>query len=121
MLIVGSNDKMITSTKNMLNSRFDMKDLGLADVILVIKLKKTSYGLILSQSHYIDNILRKFDKDISGILGKLNLNIKLCGQLNELEKLRNEAYESAGIYKDRTKRWYDQKILIKEFKEGESI
>ncbi|KAL6344924.1 hypothetical protein AAG906_006685 [Vitis piasezkii] len=31
MLIVGSDDKMITSTKNMLNSRFDMKDMGLAD------------------------------------------------------------------------------------------
>ena len=44
MLIVGSNDKMITSTKNMLNSRFDMKDLGFADVILVIKLKKHHMG-----------------------------------------------------------------------------
>ena len=37
MLIVGSNDKMITSTKNMLNSRFGIKDLGLTDVILRIK------------------------------------------------------------------------------------
>ena len=53
---------MITSTKNMLNSRFDMKDLGLADVILGIKIKRTLDGLILSQSHHVDNILRKFDK-----------------------------------------------------------
>ena len=45
MLIVNSDDKMITSTKNMLNS---MKDLGLADVILGIKIIRTSYGLILS-------------------------------------------------------------------------
>ena len=48
MLIVGSDDKMITSTKNMLNSRFDMKDLGLADVILGKKIKRTSNGLIVS-------------------------------------------------------------------------
>ena len=68
MLIVGSDDKMITSTKNMLNSRFYMKDMGLADVILGIKIKKTSYRLILSQSHYVDNILGKFDKDNSGIV-----------------------------------------------------
>ena len=34
MAIFDSDDKMITSTKNMLNSRFDMKDMGLADVIL---------------------------------------------------------------------------------------
>ena len=43
MLIIGNDDKMITSTKNLLNSRFDMKDLGLVDVILGIKIKRTSY------------------------------------------------------------------------------
>ena len=50
MLIVGSDDKMIASTKNMLNSRFDIKDLGLVDVILGIKIKRTLDGLILSRS-----------------------------------------------------------------------
>ena len=48
MLIISSNYKTITSTKNMLNSRFDMKDLGLTDVILGIKIERTSNGLILS-------------------------------------------------------------------------
>ena len=41
MLIVGCGDKMITSTKNMLNSRFDMKDMGLVDVILGVKFIRT--------------------------------------------------------------------------------
>ena len=67
MLILGSDDKMITSTKNMLNSKFDMKDMGLGDVILGIKIKRTSNRLILSQSHHVDNILENFDKDDSGI------------------------------------------------------
>ena len=67
MLIVGNDDKMITSTKNMLNSRFDMKDMGFSNIILGIKIKRTSDGLVLSKSHYIDNILGKFDKDNSGI------------------------------------------------------
>lgn len=40
MLIVGSNNKVIKSTKDMLNSRFDIKYLGLFDVILGIKLIK---------------------------------------------------------------------------------
>ena len=71
MLIASSDDKMITSTKNMLNSRFDMKDMGLADVILGIKLIRTSDGLSLSQSHYVDNILGKFDKDNFGIVRTL--------------------------------------------------
>ena len=42
-------------------------------------------------------------------------------QLNELEELRNDAYDNARIYKDNTKRWHDRKILRKEFKGGESV
>ena len=30
--------------------------------------------------------------------------------MNELEKLINEAYDNAGIYKEKSKRWHDQKI-----------
>ena len=40
-------------------------------------------------------------------------------QLNELEELRNEAYDNARIYKDKTKRWHDQRNLRKKFKVGE--
>ena len=58
---------MVTFTKNMLNSRFEIKDMGSANVILGVKLIRTLDGLILSQSHYIDDILGKFDKDNSGI------------------------------------------------------
>ena len=57
LLIKGSNDDIIQATKRMLNNKFDMKDLGVADVILGIKISKSSDGLILSQSHYIKKIL----------------------------------------------------------------
>ena len=67
MLIIGNDDKMIISIKNLLNSRFDMKDMGPTDVVLGIKNIKASNGLMLSQTHYIDNILGNFDKDNSGI------------------------------------------------------
>src|SRR3954464_12040478 len=62
MLIIGRNDKMIKSTKDMLNSKFDMKDMGLADVIQEIKITRTSGGISLNQSHYVDKILEKFSK-----------------------------------------------------------
>jgi transposase InsO family protein len=48
MLIMGSNNDIIKATKRMLNSKFDMKDLGVADVILGIKITRTSDGLVLS-------------------------------------------------------------------------
>ena len=67
ILIVGSDDKMIKSTKNMLNSRFDMKDMGLADVILGIKITRISNRLILNQSHYVNKILEKFNNDDFGV------------------------------------------------------
>ena len=67
MLIVDSDNEIIISTKNMLNSRFDMKNMGPAYVILGIKIIRTSVGLMLSESHYVDNILGKFDKDNFGI------------------------------------------------------
>ncbi|XP_057505550.1 cytochrome P450 76C3-like [Actinidia eriantha] len=67
MLIIGSSDDMIKATKNMLTSKFDMKDLGVADVILGIKITRTFGGLILSQSHYIEKILDKFDKNNDGV------------------------------------------------------
>ena len=42
-------------------------------------------------------------------------------QMNELEELMDEAYDNARIYKDKTKKWHGQKILRKEFKEGEQV
>ena len=42
-------------------------------------------------------------------------------QMNELEKLRNEAYDNVGIYKDKTKKWHDQIIMRKEFKVRELV
>ena len=51
---------------------------------------------------------------------KLNFDFKAAKeerllQLNELEELRNEAYDNAKIYKDKTKKWHDQRILRREF------
>ena len=53
---------MVMSNKKMLNNQFDMKDIGLADDILGIKITKTSEGYSLSQTHYIEKILDKFGK-----------------------------------------------------------
>ena len=41
--------------------------------------------------------------------------------MNELEELRNKAYDNARIYKEKTKRWHDKKILRREFKVGEQV
>ncbi|CAL9233327.1 unnamed protein product [Arabidopsis halleri] len=60
MLILGTSLEIVCDTKVFLSSKFDMKDLGEADVILGIKVVKTDSGFSLNQSHYIEKILKKF-------------------------------------------------------------
>ena len=57
---------------------------------------------------------------------KLNFDFKAAKeerllQLNELEELSNEAYDSARIYKDKTKKWHDQRILRREIETGDKV
>lgn len=54
----------------MLNSKFDIKDMRLTNVILGVKIFRTPDGHVLNQSHYVENILEKFNKDDTDIAKK---------------------------------------------------
>ena len=52
------------------------------------------------------------------VVKKLNYDFQVTKekrllQMNELEELRNKAYDNAMIYKDKIKKWHDQKIQRK--------
>ena len=61
MLIFGTDQNQVDLTKEFLSSRFSMKDMGEADVILGIRIKHESKRISISQSHYIVKVLRKFN------------------------------------------------------------
>ncbi|GJZ22732.1 zinc finger, CCHC-type containing protein [Tanacetum coccineum] len=61
MLIFGTDQVQIDLTKEFLSSRFFMKDMGEADVILGIRIEHESNGIAISQSHYIEKVLKKFN------------------------------------------------------------
>jgi hypothetical protein len=67
ILLIGNNIELLGSMKEYLNKSFSMKDLGEAAFILGIKIyRDRSRRLIgLSQSTYLDNILKKFKMDQS--------------------------------------------------------
>ncbi|XP_058002308.1 uncharacterized protein LOC131179472 [Hevea brasiliensis] len=51
----------------------------------------------------------------------LNFDLKAIGekrllQLNELDEIKQDGYENAMIFKDKTKRWHDRHIATKEIK-----
>ncbi|CAN6570890.1 unnamed protein product [Malus baccata var. baccata] len=56
--------------------------------------------------------VRKFNMDAG-------LHCKL--QLNELEEIRNEAYENARLYKEKTKAFHDKMIRTKSFSVGQKV
>ncbi|GKB32562.1 zinc finger, CCHC-type containing protein [Tanacetum coccineum] len=63
-------DKVVLSNGFHLNQseKFSMKDMGEADVILGIKIKRENKGIVITQSHYIEKILKKFNrKDCSPV------------------------------------------------------
>ena len=57
---------------------------------------------------------------------KFNMDSTLAGekrllQLSELDEFRNEAYENARIYKEKTKAWHDKHITRKELTAGQQV
>jgi hypothetical protein len=42
-------------------------------------------------------------------------------QIAKLEEWRENAYHSAKLYKERTNRWHDKRIKIKQFKPGDKV
>ena len=44
---------IVNGTKNFPSTQFEMKDMGGADVILGVKIKRMQDGISLNQSHYI--------------------------------------------------------------------
>ncbi|CAM8884428.1 unnamed protein product [Rhodiola kirilowii] len=65
MLIFGTNMKCINQTKEFLSSKFSMKDMGEAEVILGIRIERVKGGLALTQSHYIEKVLKSTRSPVS--------------------------------------------------------
>ncbi|XP_062075753.1 uncharacterized protein LOC133779870 [Humulus lupulus] len=57
---------------------------------------------------------------------KLNIDFFMADknwlmELNELDEFRNEAYENARIYKDKSNAFHDKQILRKDFQPGDKV
>nr|GEV36325.1 zinc finger, CCHC-type [Tanacetum cinerariifolium] len=61
MLIFGTDQVQVDLIKEVLSLRFFIKDMEEADVIHGIRIKHESNGITISQSHYIEKVLKKFN------------------------------------------------------------
>ncbi|GJW28025.1 zinc finger, CCHC-type containing protein [Tanacetum coccineum] len=61
ILIFGTNQVQVDLVREFLSQRFSMKDIEEDDVIFGIRIKHESNGIVISQSHYIEKVLKKFN------------------------------------------------------------
>ena len=78
MLIFGTDQNQVDQTKRLLSTSFEMKDMGEAKVILGIKIKRHNNEISVSQTHYIEKILKKFRfEDCHPVGTPMDPNVKL--------------------------------------------
>ena len=103
ILLIGNDIEFLDSIKGYLNKCFSMKDLGKAAYILGIKIyRDRSRRLIgLSQSTYLDKVLKKFKmyqakKGFLPVLQGVKLSQTQCPTTSEdREKMKDVPYASA--------------------------
>jgi len=72
------------------------------------------------------HLLMELEYKVYWPLKTLNLDAKAVGekrklQIQELEEMRLNAYSSSKIYKERTKKYHDKKIVERNFHPGQSV
>ncbi|XP_074293564.1 uncharacterized protein LOC141620645 [Silene latifolia] len=83
-------------------------------------------GQVEISNRQIKAMLEKLEHKAWWALKEMNFDFDAVGevrflQMNELEELRLETYESSKIYKDQTKKWHDAKIMKKDISVGDLV
>ncbi|KAL0324640.1 UNVERIFIED_CONTAM: Retrovirus-related Pol polyprotein from transposon TNT 1-94 [Sesamum calycinum] len=84
MFIFGTSEQQVDLTKEFLSSRFSMKDMWEAAVTLGIRIIREDKRISISQSHYIEKVLKKFNCfDCTPVSTPMDLSVKLMPNIGE--------------------------------------
>ena len=93
MLLIGNNKDVIKEVKSQLSSKFDMKDLGAANFILGMEIRRDRANKIISlnQRKYVEMVLQRFNMQESKlvkvpILVGVNLSVEKFPKTHEEEE-----------------------------------
>ena len=91
MPIFSSSLDVVQKTKSFLASKFDMKDMGEASVILGVKIIKENDSIILSQEHYVEKLRKKFGHfDVNPMSTPYDVNTQL--KRNKVDTIAQSEY-----------------------------
>jgi hypothetical protein len=85
MLLIGNNKEITQDVKIQLSSKFDMKDLGASNFILVMEIKRDRKRrkLWLNQRKYVETILHRFNKqECKPFKVPIPVGVKLCARIS---------------------------------------
>ena len=91
MILAGKDKYKIESVKEKLKSRFRMKDMDEISTFLGIDIKKSENGLFLSQSYYMEQLLKRFNMNECNSV-KTPIETKLDIYEKDDNALLNERY-----------------------------
>jgi len=84
MLVFGTCDDIVFKTKKFLGSKFEMKEMGEASVMLGVRVIRKGDSILLSQEQYTKKILRKFGYyDFKSVSTPYDGNSKLKKSIEE--------------------------------------
>ncbi|XP_071719552.1 uncharacterized protein [Rutidosis leptorrhynchoides] len=75
--VMPGNEGKVDLTKEFLSSKFSMKDMGEVDVILGIRIIRENNVISISQSHYIEKVLKNFNCfDCTPVITSMDPSVK---------------------------------------------
>ncbi|KAL0282675.1 UNVERIFIED_CONTAM: Retrovirus-related Pol polyprotein from transposon TNT 1-94 [Sesamum angustifolium] len=84
-IMPANEHKQVDLTKEFLSATFSMKDMGEADVILGIRIIRENKAISISQSHYIEKVLKKFNCfDCTPVSRPMDPSVKLMPNTREV-------------------------------------
>ena len=76
---IDTDDVLIVNIKKLLSGKFNIKDLNPAIYYLRIKIVRTDTTIILRQTSYIDQVLKRYGiKNYKLVSTLINVNVRLC-------------------------------------------
>ena len=90
MLLIGNNKDVIKEVKSQLSSKFDMKDIGAANFILGMEIRRDRANKMISlnQRKYVERLLQRFNMQESKLVKVpipivVKLSIEQCPKTQE--------------------------------------